>query len=125
MVDIIQDQDRTDGGEVWGSLHRDSGVLDAALGQASDALERASIAARWTTEQGYPIGSPLADMLGGLATIVDSIIDQREEQKDHQDITVTHPNVIQATADMIKDLRPDLTEDAVKHLVHRGQDAGR
>ena len=68
-----------DGGSVWGTLHRDTNALDGALGAATAALGHAARAAVWLTEDGYPINSPLADILGGLSTVVDGLLDQRIE----------------------------------------------
>ena len=78
---VVNPQDRADGGEVWGKLHRDTAALDSLLGDATHAVYRAAQAAMWVTESGGIIHSPLADLLGGLSTVIDALIDQREEAK--------------------------------------------
>lgn len=82
MVGAPSSLDRTDGGDVWGPLHRDTEALDNALGEATRAVFAAAMAAQWLTEKGYPIHSPLADILGGLSTVIDGLIDQREEGRE-------------------------------------------
>ena len=85
MAGVLSNLDRTDGGEVWGPLHRDTTVLDEALGEATRAVYAAMTAAQWHTESGYPINSPLADILGGLSTVIDGLIDQRDEGRGTHD----------------------------------------
>ena len=78
----VPDIDSISGGDVWGRLHRDSEALDEALGQVEAALDRAAQTAMWKTDDERPIHSALSDMLGGLRTVVDGIVDDRSERKE-------------------------------------------
>lgn len=79
MNEVTHPQDMTEGGDVWGPLHRDTDTLDQALATATAAVSDAATAAKWLTAKGYPLNSPLADLLGGLSTVIDGLIDLREE----------------------------------------------
>lgn len=82
MTTTQHEQDRMNGGAVWGPLHRKTVPLDDAMTRASEVLVAAANRAMWETEKGALIHSPLSDLLGALSTVVDSLVDQRQEMRE-------------------------------------------
>lgn len=61
--------------ELWGPLTIDREALLDALGRATQAVGEAVQAARWKCDNGYAIGSPYADILFGVNSTLDGLID--------------------------------------------------
>lgn len=66
---------------VWGALSIDRGALLDALKTATDAMQDASTAALWQTSDGRSISSAWSDVLFGVCSVVDGLIELLDVQR--------------------------------------------
>lgn len=65
---------------MWGRLSVDKEALLDKLGAATNVVYEAAKLAQYRTDAGYPINSPLGDLLGGLSQVIDAVIDQLQAE---------------------------------------------
>lgn len=64
---------------VWGRLSIDRVALLDALATATHAVGEAHRAATWKNDEGFPVNSAWSDMLFGINSTLDGLIDLLEE----------------------------------------------